>query len=177
MSMIGSVILAGLFVAVVAAPSRSGSPDGDALSHVRNTFEFTVQAPQSRVAPLFGADRERVWAAGWDPQFIYPQPPADEAGAVFIVQHGDQRSTWITTIFEPAQGHIQHVHFIPEAMATLIDIRLSQPDPSTTHVSVTYERTALSAAFNEHVRHQGESDAASGPHWKQAIETFLARAR
>jgi hypothetical protein len=175
MSMIATVVLAGLFVAVVVVPSRSGSTEGDAPAHVRNTFEFTVSAPHARVAPLFGANRERVWAEDWDPQFLYPQPAADRAGAVFTLRHGDRQATWITTIFEPENGHIQHVYVIPDAMATLIDIRISSLDSSSTHVSVTYERTALSSEANEHLRHFGQSDAASAPHWKKAIEAFLAK--
>jgi hypothetical protein len=176
MNLIVPAFFAGIFVAAVAARPASGSGDGAAPVHVRNTFDFTVRAAQSRVAPLFGADRERVWADGWDPRFLYPQPPADQPGAVFTVTHGAHTSTWVTTIFEPDQGHIQYVHFIPDAMVTLIDIRLSPPDPATTHVSVTYERTALSPATNEHVKEQGKSDAGSGPHWQQAIEAYLTKA-
>jgi hypothetical protein len=177
MSMIASVILASLFVAlaVVAASARFDSGEADAPAHVRNTFEFTVGAPRAHVAPLFGANRERVWAEDWDPQFLHPQPAADRAGAVFTLQHGDRQATWITTVFEPEAGRIQHVYVIPDAMATLIDIRIASPDSSSTHVVVTYERTALSPGANARVRHLGDSDAASAPHWKKAIEAFLAK--
>jgi hypothetical protein len=145
------------------------------LGRVRNTFEFTVQAPQRLVAPLFGANRERVWAEDWDPLFIHPQPPGDEPGAVFTLLHGQRRATWITTIFEPERGHIQHVYVIPDVMTTLIDIRTTQPSVSSTSVRVTYERTALSQEMNEHVQQQGESDAGKGAEWKQAIDAFLAK--
>jgi len=40
---------------------------------------------------------------------------------------------------------------------------------------VTYARTALDVAANDEVRAMGTSDGESGPHWKQAIESCLAR--
>jgi hypothetical protein len=142
-------------------------------AHVRNTFSFNVSAPQEKVAPLFGAQRERVWAVGWDPQFIYPQPPEDKQGVVFTVKHSHTISTWITTVFEPEKGHMQHVYFVPDAMVTLIDIHLTASGAAGTHVEVTYERTALNPELNDHVRQRGEEDAKSADHWHKAIEDYL----
>jgi hypothetical protein len=142
--------------------------------HVRNHFDFVVHAPLARVAPLFGAYGERAWEAGWDPHFLHPVPPADEAGAVFTVEHGGHRSTWITTIFEPEEGHIQHVSFIDGAMLTLVDIRLAEREAGLTAVGVTYERTALSPDVNAHVAARGAADAGAAESWRAAIETCLA---
>lgn len=166
------------FVAATAASQASKPQTAGATPqplHVRNRFEFTVTAPQSVVAPLFGAHRERLWAEGWDPQFIYPQPAPveDKAGEVFTIQHGSHTSTWINTALDFENGHIQYTYVIPDAMAVLIDIRLAASGPSATHVAVTYERTALSPALNDHVRQQGETDAKSAPHWQKAIEDYL----
>jgi hypothetical protein len=144
---------------------------------VSNAFEFDVQESQQQVAPLFGANRERVWAEGWDPQFIYPQPANDQSGSVFQVKKGNHDSTWITTIFEPEKGHIQHVYFIPEVTAVLIDIHLAAASQSGTHVHVRYERTALSAEMNNHIREQGNKDAKSGEEWRTAIESYFQKQR
>ncbi|HLW51377.1 MAG TPA: hypothetical protein VKW06_00920 [Candidatus Angelobacter sp.] len=158
--------------ALVAGAAQS--PAGDStFAHVSHSFEFTISAPLATVAPLFGADRERLWAEGWNPQFVYPQPAQDQSGAVFTVRHGDNASTWVNSIYEPENGHIQYVYVVPQAMAVLIDIRLSPQSASACHVKVTYERTALSPEFNTHVQHQGEADAQYGPHWQHAIESYL----
>jgi len=143
-------------------------------AHVRNEFEFTVHAPMARVAPLFGANAERSWAAGWNPVFVHPQPAADVAGAVFTIRHDGHEATWLTTVYDPAGGHIQHVYVIPGAMATLIDIHLTSPAPGLTHVAVAYERTALAPEFNTHVISQGDNDRASGAAWGQAIDASLS---
>jgi hypothetical protein len=115
-------------------------------------------------------------AEGWDPQFLYPQPPQDKAGVVFTVAHGGHTSTWITTVFEPEKGRIQHVYFIPGAMVTLIDIRLTPVGIADTRVHVTYERTALAPEMNDHVQRMGNSDRQSGDHWQLAIENYLKKA-
>jgi hypothetical protein len=128
------------------------------------------------VAPLFGAHSERAWAEGWDPQFLYPQTPQDKAGVVFTVAHGGHTSTWITTVFEPEKGRIQHVYFIPGAVVTLIDIRLTPAGIADTRVHVTYERTALASEMNDHVQQMGNSDRQSGDHWQLAIESYLKKA-
>lgn len=165
------IIILGVVAGTVAA--QSAKPAAQPL-RVRNSFDFTVHAPQSAVAPLFGAHLERQWAEGWDPQFVYPQPPGDQAGEVFTVSHGAHTSTWVNTALDFERGHIQYVYVVPEAMAVLIDIRLTATGTSETHVAVTYERTALSPDLNDHVRKQGESDSRSGPHWQKAIEGYLA---
>jgi hypothetical protein len=141
--------------------------------HVRNTFAFDLRESLEKTAPLFGAHRERDWAEGWDPQFVFPQPAEDRQGSVFQVKKGSHDSTWINTIFDPR--HIQYVYFIPEVMAVLIDIRLSPTSLSGTHVEVTYERTALKQESNDHIRHLGEQDAKSGEEWRTSIEGYFER--
>ena len=167
-----AILLGGIVVAVAQSPSAA--PESVPL-HVSNTFAFDVTEPLQQVAPLFGAHRERVWAEGWEPQFVYPQPAADQPGSVFQVSHGAHKSTWITSIFDPEKGHIQYAYFVPEAMAVLIDIHLSVAPHSGTHVEVRYDRTALSPELNEHIRHQGEQDAKSAEEWRTSIEGYFER--
>ena len=146
--------------------------------HVRNEFEFMVHAPYKLAAPLFGPEGERAWAGGhWDPHFLYPQPAQDIEGAVFQVSHGHHDSTWVNTAFDLDRGHIQYVYFIPDMMVTRIDLHLTQPDAATTKVQVAYERTALNAAANDHVRDLGEADRKNGPEWGGDIERYLNRQR
>jgi hypothetical protein len=154
--------------------SRSSS--SQPLCHVRTEFEFTVHAPYKVAAPLFGPDGERAWASdNWNPHFLYPQPAQDIEGAVFTVSRGAHSSTWVNTAFDLNQGHIQYVYFIPETLVTRIDIHLSQPDVANTKVQVAYERTALNAAANEHIRKAGDGDRNSGAEWSADIERCLAK--
>src|SRR5580692_1499006 len=144
--------------------------------HVRNEFEFTVQAPYRTEAPLFGPEGDRACAAGhWNPQFLYPPPAQDIQGTVFTVRHWHHHAYWINTSFDMDARHFQYVYVIPEAMVVLIDVRFSEIDPSNTKVNVAYERTALNPEANEHVKELGNSDRENGKEWGTAINDYLAK--
>jgi hypothetical protein len=155
-----------------------GRGDSSGTYHVRTEFQFTVHAPYNVAAPLFGPGGERAWATdSWNPRFLYPQPAKDVQVAVFQVHRGRRRSTWVNTAFDLEQGHIQYVYIIPEAMVTVIDLHLTRPNPDSTDVHVAYERTALKASANEHVRQFGEADRNNGKQWGDDIERYLAAQR
>jgi hypothetical protein len=143
--------------------------------HVRNAFAFDVSAPREIVAPLFGANREKAWAEGWDPQFLWPLPADDREGEIFTVTHGGHTSTWVNTALDLAAGHVQYAYVAPELMAVAIDIHVTGAASGGSHVEVVYERTALSARADEHVKALGEADAKSGADWRQAIEECLKK--
>jgi hypothetical protein len=171
------LLAAGAVVAATAHrhPTEDRSDPFDPGVHVRSHFSFTLHAAAAAVFPLFGADRERNWATGWAPSFLYPDPPRDSLGMVFTIAHGQTRSVWVNTAFDPATGRVQYVYVIPDALATLIDIQVTALDSATTGVSVTYERTALSPDANDHVRALGDHDGGQGPEWQAAIADYLSR--
>lgn len=145
---------------------------GSERVHTEEKFAFTANAVMEQVAPLFGADRERVWAPDWNPQFIHPLPAADGQGMVFTVVHDHLKATWVNSEFDPNNGRIQYVYVIPDAMVTVITLRLTQQD-NKTRVDVEYQRTALSAEADAHVRHMGEGDRNSGPDWEKRVNEYL----
>jgi hypothetical protein len=152
-------------------------PETIELRHVRNRFEFVIDAPAVKAFPLFGANRERVWAPDWNPEFIYPSPANDVEGAVFRVRHAHHDALWLNTVFDEATGHIQYVYVLPSVMTTRIDIHLLPLADQRTQVEVVYERTALRADANATVAHRGEADSKMGPEWQAQIESYLQKAR
>ena len=157
--------------------AASQSQDPPAPAHVRSAFQFKLSVPLERAAPLFGPEGERCWAGEqWNPDFIYPQPATDIEGAVFKVQHGPHQSIWVNTLFNLSAGHMQYVSLIPDVVVSIVDVRLTALDyATTTGVQVTYTRTALSSAVNDHVQALAAGDRTSGPHWQQAIQNCLAK--
>lgn len=148
------------------------------LAHVSNTFHFEVPAALSRVAPVFGPEAERGWAGKhWNPVFLYPQPGKDIEGAVFTVEHGHKHSVWVNTVFDVGGGRFQYVSFIPDALVTTVDVKLTAVSTARTAVDVTYVRTALQAQANDDVRALGVDDRESGADWQKAVETYLGLAR
>ena len=170
-----------LFVAIVTsstACAQAAPASTEAVPlHTRTEFSFTVDAPFDRGAPLFGANEERKWSAGWNPQFIYPTPARDEQGMVFKVTHGQLSSVWVNTALDLAAGHIQYTYVLSDAMATLIDIHLTRESGEKTTVMVVYERTALMPEANGHVQHFAKDDAGAGKEWGDAINSCFAKLR
>lgn len=171
-------------VVVMAAPKvaahlhamlhgRQGSPGrGEARVHTEETFAFTANAPMEKVLPLFGAEQERLWAPGWNPAFVHPVPAADEEGMVFTVAHDHLKATWVNTAFDDKNGRVQYVYMIPGALVTVITLKLT-PQGEQTRVEVEYDRTALDAEADAHVRHLAEGDRRSGPEWEKQVNGWL----
>jgi hypothetical protein len=173
---LSQVLASGCLLTVLGSSSlaqKSGA--ADQLAHTRTEFGFTVNASLEMAAPLFGADKERVWAPDWNPQFLYPNPAQDQQGMVFQVAHGTHTSTWVNTTFDLAGGHIQYAYMLDGAMVTTIDIHLTRTVAAKTDVTVVYERTALSPDANEHVQHFAAGDAKAGKEWEEQINGYLAK--
>lgn len=92
---------------------------------------------------------------------------------VFTVPQGDRKAVWVNTDFDPIAGYIRYVYVLPELMTTTITLRF-QERGATTEVQVLYERTSLSAAFDERVRELARHDALAGPEWGSQIAKYLA---
>jgi hypothetical protein len=153
---------------------RGQTMSGTVRAHTEEKFVFTARAPMEQVAPLFGADRERVWSSKWEPTFIHPLPATDAQGMVFTVAHGHLASVWVNTVFDLKNGRVQYVYVIPDALATVITLQLT-PQRNETHVEVEYARTALSAEADEHVRHMAEQDRSAGTEWETAVNEYLKK--
>jgi len=148
-----------------------GAPAGPRV-HTEEKFSVTLQAPMERVAPLFGADKERVWAPEWDPQFVYPLPTEDIRGMVFTVAHGHRKAVWVNTQFDLKNGRVQYAYVIPDALATLITLQITA-ESDQTRVDVDYDRTALSAEADAHVRQLAERDRNAGTEWERQVNEYL----
>jgi hypothetical protein len=148
-----------------------------AQTQIRTAFHFTVDLAYEAAAPLFGALAEQKWDPEWKPRFVYPDPPADQEGAVFRVDHAGHSSIWTTSVFDLPGGHVQYVVFLNDVIVTRIDIRLARNGAGKMDVSVLYERTALDPKANEHVRTLANNDAKRADAWKAAIEAYAAKQR
>ena len=158
---------------LVLSVMNTSSFAATARVHTSETFQFSVAAPLAIAFPLFGADRERLWAPDWEPAFIWPSQPADRNGMVFTVAHGELQAIWVNTDFDPVAGRIQYVYVLPEVMTTVITLQLREHQ-ATTDAQVRYERTSLNAAADERVRELARHDALAGPEWANQIAHYLS---
>jgi hypothetical protein len=165
--------VAHLHAALHATSGGTGSSSVGRV-HTEEKFAFTAKGPMNVVAPLLGADKERVWAPEWNPQFIHPLAAADEQGMVFTVAHDGLKAAWVNTEYDVKNGRMQYVYVLPDALITVISIRLT-PQGERTRVEVAYDRTALSAEADGHVRHMAEGDRKSGPEWEKQMNGYLEK--
>jgi len=156
-------------------PPHSGPPHSRPL-HTCEQFAFTADASLEVTWPLFGANEERVWAPDWNPVFVWPVNAFDQEGMVFKVPHGDKTAVWVNTALDRAANRIQYVYVLPDVVVTVITLQLT-PMAQSTHVSVTYSRTALEVAANDLVREMAGQDRGAGREWDLQINTYLRRGR
>jgi hypothetical protein len=142
---------------------------------IRTRFHFTADLSYPLAAPLFGALAEQKWAEGWKPAFLYPDPPADQEGAVFRVEHPGHSSVWTTTVFDLPGGHVQYLVVLNSVILTRIDIRLARNGTEKTDVSVLYERTAIDPIVNDQVRALAKKDSGQADEWRDAINAYGER--
>lgn len=166
----------GVLVGILIAARPSSAQSNTVLAHTDRTFEFIAFVPMARVAPLFGAERERDWSPGWNPVFAWPDSPADREGMVFTVAHGHKTSVWINTQYDPEHGRFQYVYVVPDVMAALLTLTLS-PREAHTIVRVRYERTALSPDASSIVQEMAQQDDRAAPDWERAINAYLGAQR
>ena len=156
------------------APAQA--PSAATLARTREPFSFVVSAPYDAVFPLFGAHEERKWAAGFEPEFLYPVPPKDQPGMVFTTTQDGLPRVWVNTAFDAASGHVQYAYWIADIMVAFIDIHVQRSGSHETKVDVVYERTALRPEANQKVLDMAHSDANSGPRWAEMITGYLRSA-
>ena len=170
--------IAGLWLGLLAAGPLSAQPaPAQTLpAHTDRTFEFIAFAPMSRVAPLFGAARERDWSPDWNPVFVWPGTAADREGMVFRVAHGHKQSVWVNTVYDPEHGRFQYVYVVPDVMATLLTLTL-EPRQAHTVVRVRYERTALNPDASSLVESMASQDDRAAPDWERQINAYLGAQR
>jgi hypothetical protein len=163
-----------LLWALCIVPAGAAETPPAALAHVERRFEFIAEAPLATVAPLFGADKERLWAPGWEPTFLWPAAAQDRPGMVFTISSARGQAIWVNTAYEPEKGRFQYAYVIPRVMVTLITLEL-RPQAKRTHVAVRYERTSLAPEANAVVAEMAESDGRAGPEWAAQVNDYLAR--
>jgi hypothetical protein len=156
------------FLSMWSASAMSAPP----VSQVRS---FHLEAPRSRVLPLFTARGERDWAPSWDPEML---SGAEERGSSFRTrnQHG-QETIWIVTEYKPMEGRVSYARAALGSNIGLVDVICTEAAGGGTDVSVRYTLTALSEAGRTFVRNFLETWHYSNmiEEWRAATSEALAR--
>lgn len=111
---------------------------------------FRLDAPVSRVFPLFTAVGEKSWAQGWEPELL---SGPEERGSVFRTVHGGRETTWIVVDYRPSEGRVSYARLAHGSNMGLVDVRCSPTAGGGSEISVRYTLTGLNPQGQEFVTH------------------------
>ena len=138
---------------------------------------FHLDAPLAQVLPLFTAEGERAWAAGWDPEVL---SGGEERGSAFRTRSPDGReTTWIVIDHRPADGRVSYARLARDSNIGLVDVVCTEAASGGTDVRVRYTLTGVSAQGQKFVREflGKERYHAMIEEWRAATSAALARRR
>jgi len=165
------MLFLGCIPAAMAQNSAPAADDG----HLSTTTSFVVKAPIQRAAPLFGPAGMQCWLGGhMQAEFIHSQSPQNVAGAVFTMQQGPQKSTWVNTMLNVKAGKMQYASFTPGSMVLVVDVRMTAAGKDSTRVELTHTVTPLSAEAREAMKSMGAHSQEHIAAAEKAIEGCLA---
>ena len=142
--------------------------------HVERTGVVDMALPTAQAFPLFSAEGERRWVAGWDPCYLHPVESGAGEGVVFqTAKKGAGTATWVQTRHEPATGLASFVYVVPDHHAAMVDVGVSADGEGRSRASVTYRMTSLSSDGDDFVRAFGEAFEDDMVHWAEAIQRHI----
>ena len=140
---------------------------------VTRTGHLTFNAPPTKVFPLFTPEGERHWAAGWNPEILYPRGSDAQEGMLFRT-HDHGGTLWWLTRYAPKAFSVGYHFVAPDGLARHIEVRCRAAGTGT-EVEVTDTFIGLSDHGNEFVRSLDEKAYSEKmAHWHQAIARYLA---
>ena len=124
--------------------------------------------------PLFNAEGERRWVAGWDPRVVHPVESGAGEGVVFqTIKKGVGTATWVQTRHEPAAGAASFAYVIPDHHVAMVDVAVAPDGEGRSRASVTYRMTSLSSDADDFVRGFGEGFDGFLAQWAEAIQRHI----
>jgi hypothetical protein len=142
---------------------------------VSHTHTIHLEAPASRVFPLFTPAGERAWAADWQPEFLYPATGEPEVGAVFISRHaGEPATIWTIIAYDPARRSLEYLRTTPGSRVGMVRVACEEAPEGTTRAAITYTFTALNDEGNAYLAgFTAEHYRAYLAGWERAIGHYL----
>jgi polyketide cyclase/dehydrase/lipid transport protein len=157
MYQVTKTLLATLVLLALWSPAMSAPP----ATQVRS---FRLEAPLTRVFPLFTAEGERSWAPGWEPTILSGEA---QRGSAFVTRaHSGIETTWIVADYRPAEGKVSYARLAQGSNIGLVDVTCKEEGGGTV-VTVRYTLTGVSEQGRTFVR-----DFLEAEHYTRMIEEW-----
>lgn len=142
---------------------------------VERSSMFVVATPVEVVFPLFGPVKEKLWAAGWNPEIIYSVTQYVEERMVFktVSRYGESEPyIWMISKYRPQDFLIEYT--VSTSNRIWVITVQCQPDESETKVKVSYSFTGLTPEGNRINEIAIEEMYAHNLNdWQEAINHYL----
>jgi hypothetical protein len=138
-----------------------------------------LNGTMAEVFPLFGAVREKEWAAGWNPRLVYSSTGLLDEHMVFQTRTeypGEESDkTWVVSRYEPERAFVEYTVF-SSARLYWITIHCREDSGNQgTVADVAYAFTALTEAGKTLIEKAADDMFAHDlKDWESAVNAFLA---
>ncbi len=135
---------------------------------------LTLAGPADEAFPLFGPLREREWEPEWNPVFIAPDDGSSCAeGTVFVVT-GSPDCVWVMTTYDQQRRRVRYVMVQPGRITSEVAVDVAETGPRSSSATVTYRRTALTAAGEAALDQFVREWPSWATQWETAVNRVLA---
>ncbi|GHO56437.1 hypothetical protein [Ktedonobacter robiniae] len=120
--------------------------------HVTRSHVIHLPAALHQVFPLFEPLGEKHWAAGWDPEMLYPPSGVASVGTIFTTHHANEPAKiWTIIAYEREQAHVTYFNILPGSHTSWIDVRCESAGTQASIAHITYTLTALTPQGNTYL--------------------------
>lgn len=148
-----------------------------ARTRLVRTGAVAVAAPLETAFPLFTPAGEKLWVAGWDPDFHFPADGTTVEGGAFSTAGADGRAThWVIVDWQPERHRVRYARVTPGLRGGTVEVECRADGAGGTVARVTYDLVAFNA--------EGDADLAGWTDdwyrdflagWEREIAAALAR--
>ena len=141
--------------------------------HVTCSGTVDVPLPAQEAFGLFTPEGERLWVAGWAPEYPAGNRPAPSVGVVFVVGKEEGASFWVVTGFDRVARRASYAYTLPGRRVCVVDVAVDDAGPAASRARVTYHMTSVHPEGDAFVRAFPEGYDAMLRGWEQDIRTHL----
>ncbi len=150
------------------------TPESGRRVHIERAGVVRMALPAAQAFPLFNAEGERRWVAGWVPRYLHRAGSGVGEGVVFqTTRQGVGTATWTQTRHDPARGAASFVFVYPGHHTAIVDVAVTPDGDGRSRASVRYRMTSLSPVADDYVRAFGEAFDGFMVHWEEAIQRHI----
>ena len=153
-------------------PAYDGHMTDTTGLRIRRHGRLTLHGTPADVVPLFTAEGERRWVAGWQPWFPLPDH-VHERGEVWTTAAPVGTTIWVTA--ERRADGVLLARVTPDVAAGLVEVTCRAGLDGTTDVEVSYDVTALSDRGHEVVAHLRDGFGDMLSTWQRLAQAALDR--